>query len=145
MAEALLKKKMGSKLSKYVNVVSAGTHAMHGLPSSSTGIAAAAKMDVDLSLHESQPLSPFLIRQSDVILAMEPDHIKIVTRFDPTAAPRTYLLKEFGVPPGHNPGDVIVDDPVSQGEDFYKRVYKELEAEIDRIIPYLKKVVASAL
>ncbi|MBU0518051.1 hypothetical protein KKA00_11255 [bacterium] len=145
MAEALLKKKIGPKLAKYVHVASAGTHAMEGMPASHTGIATAVKMNVDLSLHSSQPLTPYLIGRSDIILAMQPEHVKIVLRLAPTAGPRTFLLKEFGMPKGYNPQGSIIDDPIAQSDEFYDRVYKELDAEIDRIIPYLKKVVASAI
>ncbi len=144
MGEALLKHKLDPELAHQTNIVSAGTHAYDGMPASSTAKMVAQDFGVNLNDHNSQPLTPYLIGKSDLIFAMEPAHIDIIKQLDPTASIRTYLLKEFSRSPEDSTYDPFVDDPISGSEEVYRRVYSELDDEIDRIIPHLKKVIERA-
>jgi protein-tyrosine-phosphatase len=75
---------------------------------------------------------------------MEKQHRDLINYLEPTAGPRTFLLKEFALPSGHNPGSSEIEDPISGDDDLYQRVFAELDREIDRILPYLSKVIKSA-
>jgi protein-tyrosine-phosphatase len=142
MAEALLKQKVTGLLKKRLRVVSAGTHALEGQPSTMRAQQAASRFGVDLSGHRSQPTTPWLLSHSDLILAMDKSHVEAIRRLDPQAAERTFLLKEFGLPPDHPGGLLFVDDPISGDDTTYAQVYQDLVEEIIRIIPLLEKVVA---
>ncbi len=144
MAEALLRQRIESAGIPRVQVVSAGTHAVEGHPASYNAVIIAQQFGVDLTLHSSQPLTPWLIAHSDLILVMEKQHRDLIRSAEPTAAPRTFLLKEFALPPGHNPGSSEIADPISGDEDLYLRVFTELDREIDRILPSLTRVIRSA-
>lgn len=144
MAEALLKKMLPPPFGEKVRVMSAGTHAIEGLPATLQGQSAAREFDVDLSSHNSQPLTPWMIGHSDLILAMEPEHTEYIRRLDPTSCPRTFLLKKFGQtsqPPGETPE---VTDPIYGDDSTYRRVYQELFDEVRRILPTVVKVIQSA-
>jgi protein-tyrosine-phosphatase len=141
MAEGLLKLKVTGLLKKRLRVISAGTHALEGMPSTMRGQMAAARFGVDLSHHRSQPVTPWLIGHSDLILAMDSSHVEALHRLDPQADVRVFLLKEYGLPADHPGGILFVDDPMP-GDDFtYTRVYQDLDEEINRLIPLLQKVV----
>lgn len=144
MAAALLKRKLGPALQKRVRVVSAGTHALEGLPPPLRAQSAASRFDIDLSHHSSQPITPWLIGHSDLILVMEPEHVDAIGLLDPTAAPRTFLLREFGVPADHSEGLLAVRDPISGDEGVYLMVYQELDEETDRILHFVIRVIESA-
>jgi len=143
MAEGLLKQKLTGPLKKKVRVVSAGTEALEGFPPTLRGLHAAAFFNVDLSHHRSQPVTPWLLKHSDLILVMEIDHFDTIRRLDPEAAKRTYLLKEFGLPPDHSGGILSVKDPISGDETVYLKVYQELDEETSRILPHIAQVVES--
>lgn len=144
MAAALLKRKLDPAFRRRVRIVSAGTHALEGLPATLQAKAAAQNFDVDLSYHSSQPITPWLIGHSDLILAMEPEHIEIITLLDPTAEPRTFLMKEFGLADQSAGSAEVIQDPISGDESVYMQVYRELDEEIDRILPSVAKVIESA-
>jgi protein-tyrosine-phosphatase len=143
MAEALLRKKLPEELKHRVRVVSAGTFALEGSPASLPGFNVAEQFDVDLSHHHSQPLTPWLISHSDVILVMDTHQLISVRTMNPTAALRTFLLKEFGLPSGSPEGVLSIMDPITGDEEVYRVIYQELDEEITRIIPYLARVVES--
>lgn len=144
MAAALLKQKLHPEFRRRVRIISAGTHALEGLPATLQAKAVAQKFNVDLSYHSSQPITPWIIGHSDLILTMEPEHVEIITLLDPTAEPRTFLMKEFGL--SHQPAGPTepIQDPISGDESVYMRVYRELDEEIDRILPSVTKVIESA-
>lgn len=144
MGEGLLKSKLDPETAKRVHIVSAGTYAMSGLPASSNAQTIAREFNVDLSDHDSQILTPYLISHSDLILAMEPEHTEIIHRMDPTSRLRTFLLKEFGRAADESANGSKVHDPVGGSEELYRDVYKELDAEITRILPLIAKVVERA-
>jgi tRNA threonylcarbamoyl adenosine modification protein (Sua5/YciO/YrdC/YwlC family) len=144
MAEALLKHKLDPELSARVRIVSAGTHAMEGMPSSFKGVTVAEELGINLSSHKSQPVTPWLLAHSDLILVMEPAHIDEIERIDPTAVPRTFLLREFGQIGQVSDADLEVFDPIGGDLGIYQKVYQELDREISRIIPAIEKVVDRA-
>lgn len=143
MAEALLKQKVQGALKKKMRILSAGTHAIEGQPATLRAQFVAGYFHIDLSKHRSQPVTPWLITHSDLILGMDHTHVETIRRLDPTAAPRTFLLKEFGLPPDHPGGILSIDDPISGDENVYLNTYQELDEETTRILPFIEKAVES--
>ena len=144
MGAGLLKAKLDPDLAKKVHIVSAGTYAMNGLPASSNAQMVAREFGVDLTDHNSQVLTPYLISHSDLILVMSPEHAEIIHQMDPTSRIRTFLLKEFGRPRARADSDSVVHDPIGGDADVYQQVYQELDDEITRILPLIAKVVERA-
>lgn len=144
MAEALLRQKLDTEFHDRVIVISAGTHAMYDLPATFRGQEAAMFYEINLSQFRSQPITPHLLNHSDLILVMEPGHAEIIRQMNPTAAPRTFLLREFARSSDLPPGNLEVMDPISGDQRVYLKVYQELNDEIERILPAIKRVIESA-
>jgi protein-tyrosine phosphatase len=79
-----------------VEFASAGTIALNGNPASATGIAVAAELGVDLIGHRATHLTADVLARSDLVYAMEEEHIASVLALDPGA--RVELLSPEGAP-----------------------------------------------
>ncbi len=143
MAESLLKQKVKGNLKKRLRILSAGTHALEGLPATMRAQVNARIFGVDLSQHRSLPLTTWLISRSDLILAMDHTHVEAIHRLDPAAVARTSLLKAYGLPVDHPGGILSILDPISGDDGVYQSVYQELDFETNRILPLLEKAVQS--
>ena len=73
-------------------VKSAGAFAMPGSAASPEAVEALAKQNIDISRHRSQPLTPELIRDADVIYGMTEAHRQAVVDLVPDAADKTFRL-----------------------------------------------------
>jgi len=75
---------------------SAGTIALNGNPASAPGIAVAAELGVDLSDHRATHLTADVLASTDLVYAMEEEHVASVLALDPGA--RVELLSRDGEP-----------------------------------------------
>ncbi|MBT8164804.1 MAG: low molecular weight phosphotyrosine protein phosphatase [Acidimicrobiia bacterium] len=75
---------------------SAGTIALSGNPASATGIAVAAELGVDMSDHRATHLTAEVLAATDLVYAMEEEHVASVLALDPGA--RVELLSRNGEP-----------------------------------------------
>lgn len=141
MAEGLLKQKLTGDLKKKLRIVSAGTYALEGFPATLRGQTMAARFKVDLSQHRSQPLTPWLLGHSDLILVMEQEHLNHIRSLDPQAAQRTYLMKEFALPPDHAGGILSIADPISGDDTIYLKIFQQLDEETSRLLPHIAGMV----
>ncbi|HVP36855.1 MAG TPA: low molecular weight protein arginine phosphatase [Terriglobales bacterium] len=133
MAEGILIKLLEEKGIKNIKVSSAGTQALDGYPAAPFTIEATKIWDIDLREHSSKKLTPDLLRQSDLILAMSPEHLEYIEKVDKASLERTYLLKAF---PDKNKDDGLsVKDPVGGSLEEYNQTFLELDEEIRRILP----------
>ncbi len=140
-AAEMLHRRCPSALSKRLRVISAGTHAVEGLPSPLRAQTAAERFGVDLSRHRSQAVTAWLLQHSDLILTMDALQLDSVRRIDPAAAERSFLLKAYDLPADHPGGILSVEDPYSGDDAAYIRVYEEIETEIARLLPPLLKAI----
>ena len=100
MAELLcrdmLAKRLNCKIDELedrgVLVMSAGIAAMLGGTASSEAVQVMADLGLDLSGHETQPLTEPLVRHADVIYTMTRAHREAIVAQWPSAAERTWLL-----------------------------------------------------
>ncbi|NLX56461.1 MAG: threonylcarbamoyl-AMP synthase [Planctomycetaceae bacterium] len=99
-------------------VLSAGIAAMSGGRASAEAIEVMAECGLDLSRHESQPLSDRLVRFADLILTMTRGHREAILAEWSSAAARTHLL-------GGSAGDVA--DPVGGTTDTYRQCASQID------------------
>jgi protein-tyrosine phosphatase len=78
-----------------IDVVSAGTRSSGGRPADPDTVAAARKAGFDLSKHVSQPLTPELIDDAELIVCAEIEHLGEVIRYREEAFYKSFLLLEF--------------------------------------------------
>jgi len=101
MAQVLLQKRIADRLEcsvaeleqRGIMVVSAGVAAARGVSASLEAVQAMEQRSLDLSAHESQPLTDVLVRFADVILTMTHGHRGAIVSRWPDAASRTALLR----------------------------------------------------
>ncbi|MDZ7374573.1 MAG: low molecular weight protein arginine phosphatase [candidate division KSB1 bacterium] len=142
MAEGILRQKLPESLRPRVLVRSAGTLGIEGERATPFAIQAAREHGVDISHHRSARLTESLVRDADLILAMEPEHVEyLIDRF-PEAADRVHLLTSYGRAEGEGRA---IEDPIGMGLDTYRRTYAEIDAEIERILPQLERSAREAL
>jgi tRNA threonylcarbamoyl adenosine modification protein (Sua5/YciO/YrdC/YwlC family) len=137
MAEALMRGRVARRLGcrpaevaeRGVLIFSAGVAAMAGSAASAEARATVAERGLDLSSHESQPVSDRLVRFADMILAMTRGHRDAVLRQWPEAGPRTRLLSR---------ASTDVSDPIGGPLEVYQRCADQIdqyleawEAELD--------------
>lgn len=127
MAEAMLRKRLADKLGKApdkledagVLVLSAGIAAAPGGRAATEAISIMNERGLDLSLHESQPLSDRLVRYADLIITMTRGHREAIVNHWPEAAPRTHVISR-------SRGDVA--DPIGGPADMYRKCAEQIDA-----------------
>lgn len=105
-AEALLRHRFAGE---DVAAASAGLLALEGHPIDSRAEAALAARNLTAKGHVARQLTPALVEQADVVLAMERRHLAALRALAPGARGRTFLL-------GRWLGNVEIPDPY-RGED----------------------------
>jgi protein-tyrosine-phosphatase len=115
-------------------VMSAGIAAMSGGHASPEALRVMTERGLDLSRHESQPLSDRLVRFADLILTMTRGHREAILAQWSNAASRTHVL-------GSQAGDLA--DPVGGSTDTYRQCAKQIDEflkpwldqlQLDRIV-----------
>ena len=136
MAEAILRKLIAEKFGctleeteqRGVIVSSAGVSATPG------GVAAPEAVDVmrthglDISRHESQPLSEKLVRHADLILALTNAHRQAIIRRWPEAAARTVVMRM---------DHTDIDDPIGAPAEVYTQCAQQIEAALRQRLEHM--------
>ena len=130
MAEVMFRQAVAKRLGcsiqqvedRGVMVQSAGISAMMGSRASLESVQVMGQMGLDLSAHESQPLTDTLVRHSDLILAMTRSHRQAILDQWPSAASRVQLVCRDG-------SDVA--DPVGAPAEHYRRCAAQIQAQLE--------------
>jgi protein-tyrosine phosphatase len=130
MAEGMFRKYLAEKLDcsidlleeKGYKVHSAGTMRMAGVPASAESVAACTAKGVDITGHESQPLSTQLIEESDFIFVMTKAHRQYVLALSDEAGGKCQLLA----------GEKEVADPIGQSQKVYNDCVQMIEDAVKK-------------
>jgi protein-tyrosine-phosphatase len=96
MAEAILKHLVGKRPdAKKWHIASAGTWARKGAPAAILSQLVVQGMGIDLSEHESQPVTSELVKRYDLVLTMERQQKEGLILNFPEYANRIYMLSEM--------------------------------------------------
>jgi protein arginine phosphatase len=117
-----------------VFTTSAGTIACRGSFPSEYAVIAARKYGVDISHHQSAPLTKELINDTDLILVMAPKHKVAVIELVPEAKSKTYLLKEYGSGIKEE-----VEDPIGQSLEVFERVAAIINENLIKVAEKIKE------
>jgi protein-tyrosine phosphatase len=131
MAEALMRRRVAERLGcdaseledSGVMIISAGIAAMAGGRASPEAVEAMGAMGLDLTRHESQPLSDRLVRFADLVLTMTRGHREAILAQWPHAAPRTALLCR---------DHCDVSDPIGGPLEMYRRCAEQIDGQIEQ-------------
>ncbi len=129
MAEALFQKMLAERLgcqpeeieARGVTVASAGVAAWSGGRASTGALETMADYGIDLSGHESQPLTAALIRQADIIWTMTASHRAAILAQFPEAGDRVTVL---------SPDRIDVMDPIGGPVETYRMCARQIHAHL---------------
>jgi protein-tyrosine phosphatase len=102
-------------------VISAGLAAGQGMPASAEAIDTMERWGLDLSHHQSRPVSDAMIRNADLILTMTRSHREGLINRWPNAAARTHVLRLDG-------GDI--SDPIGCPASIYQACAEQIDREL---------------
>lgn len=136
MAEALFRQLVAERLgcgpdeidAHGVVVASAGTSAWGGGSASQGALAAMAEVGIDVSGHESQPLTANLVQQADLIWTMTAGHRAAILAQFPEVGDRVAML---------SPDRIDVLDPIGGPVETYRACAHQIRAHIEARIDTL--------
>ena len=131
MAEVLFRERIGSGTEW--EAASAGIYAGAGSPASENSIAAVRELGLDLGNHQSQPLTPELIQQADLIVAMTAGHRFEILQDFPDVGNSVCLINSFGTE--KVPADV--SDPFGGSLNIYKNTRDEIDRALADLILFI--------
>lgn len=132
MAEGALRALLDGQKIDFVEVLSAGTHAVPSCPPTIHAIEACKTWHADIAHHRSRRISCELLEECDLIFCMTASHFHEVVSLCPEARDQTYMLKKY--PEGGDDGEGVVD-PIGGSLDQYNNTFLEIGEEIGRMLP----------
>ena len=138
MAEGILKKMIAENYKDLIIVKSAGTNTITSMSATAFSQEAAKDNGINISSHRSKPLTESLAAKNDLIFVMTQEHIEFIKAYFMKHLDKVYALKKFNKPKVKN---IDIDDPIGGSLNSYKKIFKEINKEIERIFPTLIKIV----
>jgi protein-tyrosine phosphatase len=136
MAEVLLKKHLAEKFNcsidelenRGVIVMSAGIAAMAGGRAAAEAVTAMKERGLDLTRHESQPLTERLVRYADLVLGMTRGHREAILTQWPEAAGRIELVSI-------DRSDIA--DPIGGPAELYRKCAQQIDEQLAKWVEQL--------
>ncbi|MEO7067508.1 MAG: low molecular weight protein-tyrosine-phosphatase [Rhodanobacter sp.] len=116
--------------SRDIEVTSAGLGAIVGSPMEPTALQLLTEHRLDGSAHCARQLTPAMLRQADLVLGMEQNHVLRMKRLAPEASGKIFLLDKWGQ--GQD-----IPDPYRQQRPAFEHVYAMITGAVDGWMPYL--------
>lgn len=120
MAEAILADRFGDT---GLRVSSAGLHALVGNPADPLAVELLGRRGLDLSHHRARQLTAEMVLASDLVLAMNGTHQRLIESMLPAVRGRVHRIGRWG--------DFDVPDPYQQGREVFQEVLDLLDRGID--------------
>src|SRR5215218_7139790 len=121
LAEAIARKVAIERGMPDVEVASAGVSAYDGGPASDGALLVGIERRVDIANHHSRALTPEIVAQSDIILAMAPQHAAQIEAMGGTG--KTFLLSSYA---SRGAEARAVSDPFGGDLDTYRATFDDL-------------------
>jgi protein-tyrosine-phosphatase len=128
LAEAVTRRMLRDAQRTDIEVSSAGTNAWDGSPASDGALLVGMERGLDLSEHRSRLLTPEIVSESDLILAMSPSHVARVKEIDPKA--NVHLLAGYV---SGNEG-YAVQDPFGGDLAAYRDAFDDISRELSGLL-----------
>jgi RpiB/LacA/LacB family sugar-phosphate isomerase len=115
-----------------IEVHSAGIGAVSGQPPSPPAVEVMEELGIDIRHIRSKPLLAELVRKADFIFVMTYGHLDSILLLFPSAAEKTFLLREFETDlPAM---DREVSDPIGQSREVYRECRDQIRAALPRLL-----------
>ena len=133
MAEGICKQMLAAKLGCAVEelpergytICSAGTAAPFDLPASQNAVEAMRREGIDIAGHCSQPVTPELAEDADVIYVMSRHHAQSITAFLPEVSDRVHML---------DPTGADLRDPIGGSVEVFERCAGAIRRHLREVI-----------
>jgi RpiB/LacA/LacB family sugar-phosphate isomerase len=115
-----------------IEVSSAGIGAIGGQPPSVHSVEVMAEIGIDIRQIRSKPLMAELVRRADFIFVMTYGHLDSMLLLFPSAAEKTFLLREFETDLAVMEREV--SDPIGQSRETYRDCRDQIRAALPRLL-----------
>jgi glycine hydroxymethyltransferase len=115
-----------------IEVTSAGIGAVGGQPPSNHSVEVMAELGIDIRNIRSKPLMAELVRKADFIFVMTYGHLDSMLLLFPSAAEKTFLLREFETDLPVMEREV--PDPIGQSREMYREARDQIRAALPRLL-----------
>jgi protein-tyrosine phosphatase len=139
MARVLLQSMLSREEIANVDVDSAGTGASDGVPATRLAADTVRTHGLDLGSHRSKALTPRLIREADLVLAMEPRHAEWARGLAPEARDRIRLLTEQRAEAGAPEAGIA--DPIGGTAEEYADTFHRIRSHLLRWVPLIREEI----
>jgi len=138
MAEIYLRKLVvDENLQEQIEVKSAGTWAIQGVPPAENSIQVCSENGLEALELRSKPVNPTMMNQCNLVLCMTTEHKNDLLAIFPHHNVKLFTLKEFCRP--EPPEQLSIKDPHGRSMDIHRNTFWEIKAEIDRMWPQIKQ------
>jgi RpiB/LacA/LacB family sugar-phosphate isomerase len=135
MAEGLFRHAIKSR--GEFRIVSAGLGAVDGEPPTNHSVQAMREIGIDISGQRSRALTAELVRSADLILGMTHSHTDTVALLYPSAAEKTFLLREFDETLEAYEKDI--SDPIGSPYHIYVECRDQIEQGIATLLKFMEQ------
>ncbi len=126
MAEALLRQEFVKKgYGSRVEVSSCGTDTRDGIPAASEGVFVMRNREIDISGHRSRKLKPEFLKDSAIIIAMNPSHSEELLKTNPEIKEKLLTFQ--------------ITDPVGMSIRVYEETFQVIQAQVSKQWPEIMK------
>src|SRR5258708_22146033 len=115
-----------------IEVTSAGIGAVGGQPPSQHSVEVMNELGIDIRNIRSKPLMAELVRKADFIFVMTYGHLDSMLLLFPSAAEKTFLLREFETDLPVMEREV--SDPIGQSRETYRDCRDQIRAALPRLL-----------
>lgn len=113
-----------------IQVRSAGLKAMVGYPMDDNAMRVLKARGIDAAEHRARQLNADMLRQADLVLAMERDHLAAASRLAPEASGKLFLLDKW-----RDASDI--PDPYRRSPQVFEHVHAMIERGVESWMNYL--------
>ena len=132
MAKALFDNMLSETGNKDLGSMSAGLTRLSGAKAAENTIKICSKYGLDVNSHRSSQVDGGLIYEAGLVLTMEIEQRNYIQSVYQEYASKIFTLTGYS---DGNERDIY--DPYGDGLDIFDNVFKEIKAEIERILPLL--------
>lgn len=136
LAEAALRDALAGR-AEGVEVTSAGTAAWAGQPATEPTARIAAREGLDLESHRSRRVSPEMLHEADLVIAMERAHLDALLALgaDPD---KSHVVSEWPAPAEP---ELQVFDPYGASSEAYEESWRRIRRHVSRIAPHVLEMM----
>ena len=139
MAEALFNAAAALRGNPSLSAQSAGVFAAPGDPMTVPSAIALQRLGIDAPAHTARRLTPQLLAEADLVLALERRHWQIICEQYPKYAPKAHVLLAYvhALAGTAAPGSTDISDPYGAPQEVYDQTALALQCAIAALLAHL--------